>query len=120
MKNNDYSKFESVPEDKEKRLNYLFDKYKINEDKLYEEINKIKKNRKTNKKKLSLVFYIIPEGISRPRKGKYGFYVPNIQKFYDCMNDYLKIHSELADINIFTECKIDLKYYLPIPSSMNK
>ena len=120
MKNNDYSKFESVPEDKEERLNYLFDKYKINEDKLYEEINKIKKNRKTNKKKLDLVFYIVPEGIARPRKGKYGFYVPNIQKFYDCMNKYLDIHEELKELNIISECKLDLRYYLPIPSDMRK
>lgn len=119
----EYDKYKDIPEDKNERLQYIYELLKV-KDKDINKINRLREeileNKRNNANKLSLVFYIIPEGISRPRKGKYGFYVPNIQKFYDCMNDYLKIHSELADINIFTECKIDLKYYLPIPSSMNK
>ena len=118
-----YEKYKSIPEDREERLNYIFDKLNI-KDKDINDINNIiediKQKRKKNKKKISMVFYIVPEGIARPRKGRNRFYVPNIQKFYDCMDDYLKQHKELKDLYINTECKIDLRYYLKIPSDMKK
>ena len=118
-----YEKYKSIPENREERLNYIFDKLNI-KDKDINAINNIiediKQKRKKNKKKISMVFYIVPEGIARPRKGRNRFYVPNIQKFYDCMDDYLKQHKELKDLYINTECKIDLRYYLKIPSDMKK
>lgn len=118
----EYLEFKEIPEDKEERIKYI--KKLLNwkdrdEISLNKEINNIKNNRK-NKKIIKLVFYIVPEGIGRPRKGRNKFYIPNIQKFYDCMNDYLKVHKELSTLKIFTECKLDLKYYLKIPSDMTK
>ena len=109
--------------DKQERLEYIFKELKVTDkdiEKLNEEIDKIKHLRKTTKKSINMVFYIVPEGISRPRKGRFGFYVPNIKKFYDCMDDYLSIHNDLSELNIFSECKMDLKYYLPIPCDMRK
>ena len=119
----EYSKYKDVPEDKQERLDYVFKILKITErdkDNMDKMIDEIKHLRKTTKKSINMVFYIVPEGISRPRKGRFGFYVPNIKKFYDCMDDYLSIHSDLCNLNIFSECKMDLKYYLPIPSDMRK
>lgn len=119
----EYKEFINIPEDKKERILYI--KKMLNfkekdEKKLKEEIKKIKK-KKQNKKILKMVFYIVPEGIGRPRRGRGNkFYIPNIQKFYDCMEDYLKIHKELSEFCIFTECKLDLKYYLKIPSDMKK
>ena len=119
----DYSKYENVPSDKLERLVYVKNLLSISkkDEMLVEEIKEqIKNIKKRTKKTCRLTFYIVPEGISRPRSGKYGFYVPNIKKFYDCMNEYLKSHSELNNLNIISECKMDLKYYLPIPSDMRK
>lgn len=118
-----YEKFLDVPKDKKERLDYIYKKLKVKDkdlEKLKEEIDKIKKVKRKSKQILNLTFYIVPEGIARPRKGRYGFYVPNISKFYNCMNDYLEQHKELYDLNIISECKLDLQYYLPIPSDMNK
>ena len=118
-----YEKFLDVPKDKKERLEYIYKKLKVTDKdllKLKESIDKIKKFKRKNKQILNLTFYIVPEGIARPRKGKYGFYVPNINKFYNCMNDYLELHKELYDLKIISECKLDLQEYLPIPSDMNK
>lgn len=119
----DYNKYEKVPENREQRLEYVYNLLNIKEkDKmnLIEEISSIKKKRK-NRETLEMVFYVVPEGIARPRKGKFGrFYVPNIKKFYEIMDNYIKTHNGLVNEKIFTECKIDCKYYLPIPSDMRK
>jgi Holliday junction resolvase len=118
----DYDKYENVPEDKKSRLKYVYELLKITKkdiEKIIEEKKKIKELRK-NKEIIRLNFYTVPEGISRPRKGKFGFYVPNIGKFYKIMDEYLQLHEELKDLTIITECKIDCKYYLPIPSDMKK
>lgn len=118
----DYDKYIDIPEDRGERLDYIYKLLNIKEKdeiKIQEEISKIKKLKK-NKEEIRMVFYVVPEGIARPRKGKFGFYVPNIKKFYDVMDDYMKIHKELKNNVIFTECKIDCKYYLPIPSDMKK
>lgn len=119
----EYQKYKDVPEDKEERLDYIYKKLKVTKNDLIEIDNIIEEIRVMRKKTRQLVemtFYIVPEGISRPRKGKWGFYVPNIRKFYDCMDAYLEKHKDLAKLNIFSECKLDLKYYLPIPSDMRK
>lgn len=120
---NDYMKYIEVPEDKYERLEYIKDKLKIKESdikKIKEEIKRIKEYKK-HKEILNLLFYIVPEGIARPRMGYHGhFYVPNIQKFYDIMNSYMIKHKELKNLNIVSECKIDCKFYRPIPSDMTK
>lgn len=119
----DYSKYKDVPEDREERLDYINDLLNIKEKdviKLNEEIESIKNSRK-HKELLEMIFYVVPEGIARPRKGKFGrFYVPNIKKFYDVMDEYIKKHNNIIKEKIFTECKIDCKYYMPIPSDMKK
>lgn len=126
-KNNDYKeqykKYEDVPEDKGERLSYVYDLLKIKERDIIDiedNIEEIKHKKRKEKEEVKMVFYIVPEGISRPRKGRWGFYVPNIQKFYDCMDDYLEKHKKLSKLNIINECKLDVKYYLPIPSDMRK
>lgn len=123
MKKNEYLKYEEVPKDRYERLKYvknilhITEKDEILAKKIIKEIKSIKKNYKEICK---MTFYIVPEGEARPRKGKYGFYVPNIQKFYECMKYYLKTHEELTGLFITSECKMDLKYYLKIPSDMRK
>lgn len=120
--NIDYSKYESVPTDRKERLKYIYKLLKITDKdkiKIDNEIERIKKIR-NDREEVNLVFYTVPEGIARPRKGRFSFYVPNINKFYKLMDEYLKIHTELENLKIITECKIDCKYYLPIPSDMRK
>lgn len=122
-KKNDYSKYEDVPEDKNERLEYVVKLLKLKDKDLSlvgELIEGIKAKKRNNVEIINMTFHITPEGIARPRKGLYGFYVPNIQKFYTYMKEYLKIHNELSDISIFSECKMDCKFYFPIPSDMRK
>ena len=121
----EYEKFEDVPEDKKERLQYIYKKLNIKEkdiETINDIISKIKIHNKNNRIEKKMVFYIKPEGISRPRTrfGGKGFYVPNIQKFYKCMNDYMDVHKELYGLNIISDIRIDLQYYLPIPSDMKR
>lgn len=123
MKKDTYKKYEEVPIDKNERLEYVRNLLRIKEkdnDIINDLIEEIKTVKRRNKEIVKMVFFIVPEGIARPRKGKYGFYVPNISKFYSCMRDYLKSHSDKEELNIFSECKLDCKFYLPIPSDMRK
>ena len=121
--NKDYMQYIEVPEEKNKRLKWAYKMLNITGkliDKMEEEIKKIRKAKK-NKEIIEMTFYIVPEGIARPRKGWNGkFYVPNIQKFYDIMDSYIIKHKELENLKIFTEFKMGLKYYLPMPKDMNK
>lgn len=76
------------------------------------------KNIKT--KRLSFVFYAIPEGAQRPRcsfKQK-RFYVPNAHKFRKIFNDYVKENG--LEYMIYTPCILTGRYYSPIPNTMNK
>lgn len=119
----DYLDYVEVPEDKKERLDYIYKELKISkkdEEKINAEIEKIKKAKK-QKEILKLTFYIVPEGIARPRKGWGGhFYVPNIQQFYDIMDSYLIKHKELAKLKIISEYHLSCKYYRPITSDMTK
>lgn len=121
---NDYEKFKDVPEDREERLNYIYETLKVKDKdkiKISKSINEIREYKKLNRRSIKMVFYIVPEGIARPRLG-FGrrFYVPNIQKFYNFMDKYMLDHEELFTDNIISECTMDLRYYLPIPSDMTK
>lgn len=119
----DYDKFIEIPEDQEERLEYIYKILKVKDkdiEKMNEEIDRIKKIKK-KREVVDLTFYVVPEGIARPRLGKFGtFYVPNIKKFYDIMKEYMKKHKELEKLMIFTECKMDCKYYFPMTSDMTK
>ena len=120
--NKGYEKYENIPVDREERLNWVYSLLKITKKDLiniYLEKQKIKEMRK-HREIIKLTFYTVPEGISRPPKGKFGFYVPNINKFYKIMDEYIKIHEGLKNLNIVTECNLSCKYYLPIPSDMRK
>lgn len=120
----DYEKYKDVPEDKHERMIYLYDKFNVKDKDLNNIkgiISEIREYKKHNRKSIKMIFYIVPEGIGRPRLG-FGrrFYVPNIQKFYDYMDYYMEKNSELFNGHIFSECTMDLKYYLPVPSDMTK
>lgn len=118
-----YKKYEDVPKDKDERMTYILDKLNIrkkDKDTILNSIDDIIWKKKMYRKSLKMTFYIVPEGISRPRKGKWGFYVPNIKKFYDCMDDYLESHKELKNMMLSSECKLDLKYFMNMPSDMRK
>ena len=118
----DYYKYKDIPEDRDERMEYLYTELKI-KDKEKNEIEQLSRdilyNKRKNRKFIKMVFYVVPEGIARPRLG-FGrrFYVPNIQKFYDYMEWYVEQHN----INefIYSECAYDIKYYLPLPSDMTK
>lgn len=120
----DYEKYKDVPEDREERLEYIFKLLKIKDkdkNRLENSINEIRNYKINNRKSIKMVFYIVPEGIARPRLG-FGrrFYVPNIQKFYNFMDKYMDTHRDLFSDTIISECTLDLKYYLPLPSDMTK
>lgn len=119
----DYLQFVEVPEDKKERMKYIYKKLNItkkDEIKIQEELDRIKEARK-NREEIKMTFYIVPEGIARPRKGWKGhFYVPNIQQFYDIMDAYLIKHKELEDMKIISEYHMSCKYYRPITSDMTK
>lgn len=119
----EYEKYKDIPEDKDERLEYLYAQLNIKDkDKL--KIKELKKEiinkRVFEAKKIKLTFYIIPEGIARPRQGRGIFYVPNMKKFYDCMEDYMSVHEELKDLNIVSEIIMDCKYFRPFPSDATR
>lgn len=120
----DYIKYKDVPEDKQERFTYLFDELNVKEkdlNRIKNIVDDIREYKRTNRKSIKMIFYIVPEGIARPRMGFGGrFYVPNIQKFYDYMDYYMNEHKELFNGFIFSECTLDLKYFLPMPSNMTK
>lgn len=120
---NDYSQYELIPEDPDERLEWVKKelKWTDKDEKKYLELLKSIRLKKKKRKVITLTFYIVPEGISRPRTGAWGnFYVPNIKKFYDEMNKYMKAHEEIIDGMMCSEYKMDLRYYRPITSDMPK
>lgn len=99
-----------IPDDYEGQMKYLYSKYKVNEAKVEELRNSIKSLKWTD---LKFSLPLIPKPANRPRSSSDGhFYVPGAaihHKYVQALIDYEGI--------AFTECKIDISIYLPIPES---
>ena len=105
-----------IPITEEGRLVYLLQLVKTPKSikgKIFEEVNRILD---LGWKRISFTMYLVPKGTPRPRKGFYGnFYVAGaaenkkmFEKFFEKQN--------LPQIQ--TATKVELKSYLPTPSSM--
>lgn len=100
----------NIPDDREGQIKYLYSKYKVNEAKVNELRNQIKNLTWTD---LKFSLPLIPKPANRPRSSSDGhFYVPGAavhRKYVQSLIDYEGI--------AFTECKIYIDIYLPIPES---
>lgn len=116
-------KYGDIPESFDKRINILISKLKPKDIiKLGEAVERI---RSTKKKKLSMIFYMVPKPSHRPRQGgirKKVFYVKNasfnneiFKEFIDSNDHIKKLHGVIS-----TPCKIDMDFYLPTPLTANK
>ena len=97
-----------IPDDKESQMEYIRSKYKVNDRKV-EELREAIMNLEWNELKFTLP--LVPKPTNRPRSSSDGhFYVPGAAAHHK----YIKSLIEYEGI-AFTECKIDIKIYLPIP-----
>ena len=111
-----------IPKNRKERLLWLYTSLNIRAKDILE-LSKRKKElvaRYMNRKVFKFTFYIVPEGIARPRSGSGIFYVPNMKKFYLAMEKMMEENSELYDVMIDSESHLDCSYYRPIPNDMTK
>lgn len=99
-----------IPDDYEGQMKYLRSKYRVNDAKVEELRSQIKNLTWTD---LNFSLPLIPKPASRPRESSDGhFYVPGAavhRKYVQALIEYEGI--------AFTECKIYIDIYIPIPES---
>ena len=115
------NKYSDFSNEQSERLIFLFKKFKMK----IKDIDLLKKHiRLINNieyKKISFIFYMLPEATPRPRSSMNGkiFYVKNAKDNSEMFKNFIETCDEI-DFKITTPCKFNCTTYFPIPSSMNK
>lgn len=108
-------KYGDVPKTSVERLNYLIDNMKSKKSLKGRIISEIQRIMNIKWEKFSYVIYMVPKGSPRPRSSKGHFYVKGAA---DNKKLFEKFAMEVDVTMITTPCKMIIRSYLPIPTSM--